>query len=170
MPATMTLVNRKPNANTAWIEHPSGWTGYVFAVILLRLLCAYIPVISSETAWTITNISHNMVRPLPPCPRAPITPAPPTPNACRPAARPRAPRAGAQITLLLFHLTKGTPFDDDTQGKTRTLTFWEQIDGGVQFSATRKVLTAVPVILYVARRARGALWTRSDASHGERRW
>ena len=50
---------------------------------------------------------------------------------------------------MLFHLTKGTPFDDDSQGKMRNLTFWEQIDGGVQFSATRKFLTAVPVLLYV---------------------
>jgi hypothetical protein len=48
---------------------------------------------------------------------------------------------------VLFHLTRGTPFDDDSQGKYRDRSFWEQIDGGVQFSSTRKVLTAVPILL-----------------------
>ena len=50
--------------------------------------------------------------------------------------------------MIVFHLTKGTPFDDDNQNRNKNLTFWEQIDGGVQFSGTRKFLTAVPVLLY----------------------
>ena len=71
-----------------------------------------------------------------------------------------------QITLVLFHLTKGTPFDDDSQGKMRNLTFWEQIDGGVQFSATRKFLTAVPVLLYVGHRGKRV---RNAGNAGETR-
>ena len=58
----MTLVNRKPNPNTAWIEHPRGWTSYAIIVLIFRLVLAYIPFLSSEFGWTLTNISHNLVR------------------------------------------------------------------------------------------------------------
>lgn len=51
------------------------------------------------------------------------------------------------ITYYLFHWTKGSPITDD-QGKYDSLTFWEQIDDGVQHTATRKFLTVVPVILF----------------------
>jgi len=44
---------------------------------------------------------------------------------------------------------KGTPFDDERQGKTAKLTFWEQIDGGIQYSPTKKFLTSVPVVLFL---------------------
>ncbi len=30
-----------------------------------------------------------------------------------------------------------------------SLTFWEQIDDGVQFTATRKFLTVIPVVLFL---------------------
>lgn len=49
-------------------------------------------------------------------------------------------------TFYLFHWVKGSPIDAD-QGKYDRLTFWEQLDDGVQFTGTRKFFTAVPVIL-----------------------
>ena len=35
------------------------------------------------------------------------------------------------------------------QGKYDNLTFWEQLDDGLQYSRTRKFLTAVPVVLFL---------------------
>ena len=58
----MTLVTRKPNPNTAWIEHSSGWVAYLFVIVLARLVITYIPFISSEWGWTLTNLFHNIVR------------------------------------------------------------------------------------------------------------
>ncbi|OBZ86662.1 hypothetical protein A0J61_05288, partial [Choanephora cucurbitarum] len=42
----------------------------------------------------------------------------------------------------------GIPFENN-QGAYDGLTLWEQIDGGVQFTATRKFLTAVPIVLFL---------------------
>jgi len=36
-----------------------------------------------------------------------------------------------------------------SQGKYDNLTFWEQLDDGLQYSTTRKFLTAVPVVLFL---------------------
>lgn len=105
--------NRKLNPNTEWLENPYGWAGYVSVILLARLILSYVPFISSDEAWTITNIAHNI------------------------------------ITLVAFHFMKGTPFDDDRQGKTSKYTFWEQIDGGIQFSPTKKFLSAVPILLFL---------------------
>ena len=43
---------------------------------------------------------------------------------------------------------QGSPIDAD-QGKYDKLTFWEQLDDGVQYTGTRKFFTAVPVILFL---------------------
>uniref|UniRef100_A0A665WBZ8 ORMDL sphingolipid biosynthesis regulator 3 n=1 Tax=Echeneis naucrates TaxID=173247 RepID=A0A665WBZ8_ECHNA len=50
---------------------------------------------------------------------------------------------------LLLHTVKGTPFETPDQGKARLLTHWEQMDYGVQFTASRKFLTITltPVII-----------------------
>lgn len=53
------------------------------------------------------------------------------------------------ITYYLFHWTKGTPFMEEDQGKYEMLTFWEQVDNGVYATRTRKLLTIVPVALFV---------------------
>jgi hypothetical protein len=52
------------------------------------------------------------------------------------------------ITYYLLHWNKGSPIQDD-QGKYDSLTFWEQIDNGVQFTSTRKFFIAVPVALFL---------------------
>jgi hypothetical protein len=49
--------------------------------------------------------------------------------------------------FIFLHLLKGTPWESADQGKVRSLTHWEQIDDGVQFTSTRKFLTLVPIIL-----------------------
>lgn len=52
-----------------------------------------------------------------------------------------------QCMYLLLHTVKGTPFETPDQGKARLLTHWEQMDYGVQFTASRKFLTITPIVL-----------------------
>mmetsp|Transcript_32319 Transcript_32319/g.91633 ORF Transcript_32319/g.91633 Transcript_32319/m.91633 type:complete len:162 (-) Transcript_32319:223-708(-) len=56
--------------------------------------------------------------------------------------------AHSAITFYFFHWNKGSPMQED-QGKYDNLTFWEQLDDGLQYSTTRKFLTAVPVVLFL---------------------
>ncbi|KAJ9517963.1 ORMDL family [Haematococcus lacustris] len=53
------------------------------------------------------------------------------------------------VTYYLFHWTKGTPFVEEDQGKYDALTFWEQVDSGIYATRNRKLLTLVPVLLFV---------------------
>ncbi|XP_044160297.1 ORM1-like protein 1 isoform X3 [Bufo gargarizans] len=48
---------------------------------------------------------------------------------------------------VFLHAVKGTPFETPDQGKARLLTHWEQLDYGVQFTASRKFFTISPIIL-----------------------
>lgn len=52
------------------------------------------------------------------------------------------------VTFYLLHWNKGSPVAED-QGKWDALTFWEQLDDGVQGTRTRKFFTVVPVVLFV---------------------
>ncbi|PSN43745.1 ORM1-like protein 3 [Blattella germanica] len=49
--------------------------------------------------------------------------------------------------FVFLHILKGTPWIPQDQGDCRILTHWEQIDYGQQFTATRKFLTVVPIVL-----------------------
>lgn len=60
------------------------------------------------------------------------------------------------VTYPLLHWNKGSPVQLD-QGRYDGLTFWEQLDDGVQHTATRKFFTAVPARPAAARRARRPL-------------
>ncbi|KAF9561279.1 hypothetical protein EC968_005798 [Mortierella alpina] len=51
-------------------------------------------------------------------------------------------------SYIMFHAVTGVPFEF-SQGAYDGITLWEQIDGGVQFTATRKYLTTVPVVLFL---------------------
>jgi len=50
--------------------------------------------------------------------------------------------------FIILHIEKGTPFETADQGKFRYRTVWEQLDYGVQFSASRKFLTIAPIVLW----------------------
>ncbi len=52
------------------------------------------------------------------------------------------------LTYYLLHWHKGSPIEMD-QGKYDKLTFWEQLDDGVQNTTNRKFFTAVPVVLFL---------------------
>ncbi|KAK1794200.1 hypothetical protein P4O66_011095 [Electrophorus voltai] len=62
---------------------------------------------------------------------------------------------------LLLHTVKGTPFETPDQGKARLLTHWEQMDYGMQFTASRKFLTITPIILYILTN----FYTKYDGVH-----
>ncbi|XP_041029476.1 ORM1-like protein 3 isoform X3 [Carcharodon carcharias] len=53
---------------------------------------------------------------------------------------------------IFLHTVKGTPFETPDQGKARLLTHWEQMDYGVQFTASRKFLTITPIIFFADER------------------
>ncbi|KAH6570854.1 hypothetical protein BASA60_007460 [Batrachochytrium salamandrivorans] len=48
----------------------------------------------------------------------------------------------------MFHWISGVPYSIN-QNEYDGLTLWEQIDGGAQFTPTKKYLTAVPIILFL---------------------
>lgn len=52
------------------------------------------------------------------------------------------------VTFYYFHWHKGSPIATD-QGQYDRLTFWEQMDSGVQFTVNKKFLTAVPVVIFL---------------------
>ncbi|XP_067824968.1 ORM1-like protein 3 [Heptranchias perlo] len=62
---------------------------------------------------------------------------------------------------IFLHTVKGTPFETPDQGKARLLTHWEQMDYGVQFTASRKFLTITPIILYFLT----SFYTKYDKLH-----
>ena len=49
----------------------------------------------------------------------------------------------------MFHWVVGVPFGLN-QNEYEGLTLWEQVDNGAHFTPTKKFLTAVPIVLYVA--------------------
>ena len=51
-----------------------------------------------------------------------------------------------QVSFYLLHWKKGTPVYYD-QGKYDHLTFWEQIDGGSQFTSNKKFFTIIPIAM-----------------------
>lgn len=65
------------------------------------------------------------------------------------------------VMYLFLHTVKGTPFETPDQGKARLLTHWEQMDYGVQFTASRKFLTISPIVLYIL----ASFYTKYDATH-----
>jgi len=54
------------------------------------------------------------------------------------------------LTLYSMHWVKGAPFwAAEDQGRFAHLTFWEQIDHGRQNTATKKILTVIPLVLFL---------------------
>jgi hypothetical protein len=65
------------------------------------------------------------------------------------------------LMYIILHIEKGTPFETADQGKFRYYTVWEQLDYGVQFSASRKFLTVVPIVLFFL----ASFYTKYDRYH-----
>ena len=52
----------------------------------------------------------------------------------------------AVVTFFSFHYTKGSQVWTDS-GEFDDMTFWQQLDGGYSWTASKKLLMGVPVIL-----------------------
>jgi hypothetical protein len=53
----------------------------------------------------------------------------------------------------MFHWATGIPFHPEMHaGAYDDLTFWEQIDGGEQYTPAKKFLICTPIVLYVCNR------------------
>lgn len=63
--------------------------------------------------------------------------------------------------FLLLHMTKGTPWMPMDEGKARYLTQWEQLDQGMQFTATKKFLTVIPIVLFFL----ASFFSKYDPNH-----
>ncbi|KAI8970389.1 ORMDL family-domain-containing protein [Mycotypha africana] len=101
------------NYTTNWMSYKGAWITTVFVAVAIKVLYSLIPFISSETSWTLTNLTFN---------------------------------AGH---FVMFHWLQGLPTLNNINGAYDGLTVWEQIDDGVQFTATRKFLVMVPIILFL---------------------
>mmetsp|Transcript_2944 Transcript_2944/g.10324 ORF Transcript_2944/g.10324 Transcript_2944/m.10324 type:complete len:190 (+) Transcript_2944:171-740(+) len=55
------------------------------------------------------------------------------------------------ISFPFMHWIKGVPFGglESDQGIYDRFTFWEQLDTGAQFTKTKKVLTIIPIVLFL---------------------
>lgn len=65
------------------------------------------------------------------------------------------------LMFIILHIEKGTPFETTDQGKYRYNTVWEQLDYGEQFSASKKFLTVVPIVLFFL----ASFYTKYDSYH-----
>lgn len=63
--------------------------------------------------------------------------------------------------LTFLHSIKGAPWIPQDQGDCRSLTHWEQIDNGQQFTKTRKFLFAAPILLFLLT----CFYTKNETSH-----
>jgi hypothetical protein len=52
-----------------------------------------------------------------------------------------------QFVYFTFHYMKGIPFEVGDQGVSRRLTHWEQLDDGEQFTAGKKFVIGITILL-----------------------
>jgi hypothetical protein len=110
----------------AWLMHP--------ILILVGKICLDIfPGMSQQASWTIVNLGYLAV------------------NQILVNHVQKADTSGRlQITYLMFHWATGIPFGSEMHaGAYDDLTFWEQIDGGEQYTPAKKFLICTPIVLCV---------------------
>ena len=118
------------NPNSSWLNGKGFWLSYFCGVLILHLMLLCLPFLSTATAWTLTNLIHNLVL-----------------LVCSITNNHILILSSIQFMLIFLHIVKGAPFEPQDQGKARYLTHWEQIDYGERLTVSRKFLTVVPVIL-----------------------
>lgn len=123
------------NPNTRVMNSRGMWLSYILGIGLLHVVLLSIPFASVPVVWTLTNLIHNLVS------------AAWGMGSSGAANQGQTSAVSLQCMYLLLHTVKGTPFETPDQGKARLLTHWEQMDYGVQFTASRKFLTITPIVL-----------------------
>jgi len=53
------------------------------------------------------------------------------------------------ITYIIFHYSTGVPAESQNAGAYDRLTLWEQIDGGAQYTPSKKWLTTLPIVVFL---------------------
>lgn len=53
------------------------------------------------------------------------------------------------LVYFIFHHMKGSPFDAGDQGVLRRLTHWEQLDDEQQFTAPKKFVIGITILLFL---------------------
>lgn len=141
------------NPNAFWLNSRGMWAGYLVTVVVLHGLIMGVPFISTGMAWTLTHVIHNLVRASIPlhANKAAVHRIYVIIMRCSAVSKwwvlIRMPPP--QGMYVMFHAIKGTLYATGDQDDARRLTNWEQIDDGEQYTATRKFLIAVPIVLYV---------------------
>ena len=49
------------NPNSTWLNEKGLWLSYCIGVLMLHLVLLCLPFLSTATAWTLTNVIHNLV-------------------------------------------------------------------------------------------------------------
>jgi hypothetical protein len=106
-------------------------------ILVVKICLDIIPGMTQQASWTIVNLGYLAVN-------------------CSLGVNhvQKADNSGhLQITYLMFHWATGIPFGSEMHaGAYDDLTFWEQIDGGEQYTPAKKFLICTPIVLYVSSR------------------
>jgi ORMDL family len=57
---TAATASGSPERNTDWLDCRGTWFTNVLLAVVLRLLFAAVPGVSTEAAWTLTNLTYNI--------------------------------------------------------------------------------------------------------------
>lgn len=128
------------NHNVSWMHDPRAWVFYAIALVTVRMgITALLsPWLDDEAQWTCLNVFHFFVSRQPCSSCAYIT-----------HMDDSLPCSGCeQLSFVGLHWARGTPIWED-QGEFEDLTVWEQVDNGIPWTTTKKVLMIIPVLLYV---------------------
>ncbi|GES89884.1 Orm1 type endoplasmic reticulum protein [Rhizophagus clarus] len=47
-----------PNLNSNWVYYKGAWLVHIILIICVKILFSSVPGVSSETSWTLTNLSY----------------------------------------------------------------------------------------------------------------
>ena len=53
------------------------------------------------------------------------------------------------ISFVVMHYVTGTPGELQDQGEYQNLTWWEQLDDGLEWTTARKALMTIPIVLFL---------------------
>ena len=53
------------------------------------------------------------------------------------------------ISFIVMHYVTGTPGELQDQGEYNSLTWWEQLDDGMDWTMSRKALMTIPIVLFL---------------------
>ena len=135
--------NEHPNSD--WIRSRGFYLFYLIFLSIFHLILLSLPFISTPYAWTITNLSHNLVRIINKLIIVNIFHS-----------------FSFKANFYFLHIVKGSPWELVLKsGKYKRETHFEQLDYGAQFTHQKKFLTMLPIILFLLT----CLYTKNSEAH-----